>query len=93
MHYSEAWDELADFSAKFGIPVCESCGGKGAMKKDSPLSLGGAGALGNQAAGDAARQADLVLIVGSRLNDLATGSHSVFQNEEVDVCPHQRDRL
>lgn len=83
VHYSEAWDALASFAAKFGIPVGETHAGRGAMKEDSGLLVGGTGHLGTPAAGRTAEEADLVICVGTRLHDFVTGSNSAFQHPEV----------
>jgi 3D-(3,5/4)-trihydroxycyclohexane-1,2-dione acylhydrolase (decyclizing) len=83
VHYSEAHDALTAFAEATGIPVAETFGGKGAMQEDSWLTLGGVGLEGNPAAGAVARDADLVLAVGTRLTDFATGSHSLLQRPEV----------
>jgi 3D-(3,5/4)-trihydroxycyclohexane-1,2-dione acylhydrolase (decyclizing) len=83
VHYSEAWDELAEFAEAFGIPVGETSAGKGAFRDDHPLQLGGVGVTGGPAASGLARDADLVICVGTRLTDFATGSHSLFQHPDV----------
>jgi 3D-(3,5/4)-trihydroxycyclohexane-1,2-dione acylhydrolase (decyclizing) len=83
VHYAQAHDELAAFAEKAGIPVAETFAGKGAMQKDSWLTLGGVGLEGNPAASALAKRADLVLCVGTRLTDFATGSHSLFQHPDV----------
>jgi 3D-(3,5/4)-trihydroxycyclohexane-1,2-dione acylhydrolase (decyclizing) len=83
VQYSEAWAELADFATAFGIPVGETSAGKGAFRGDERLQLGGVGATGNPAAAALARDADLVLCVGTRLTDFTTGSRSLFQHPEV----------
>ena len=83
VHYAQAWDELKAFSEAFGIPVCETFGGKGAIRNASPLQLGGFAVTGTPCAGKIARQADLVICVGTRLTDFATGSQSAFNNPEV----------
>ena len=93
VHYSEAWDELQMFSESFGIPVGETFGGKGAIRKASTLLLGGHGVTGTPAAGKIVSQADLVISVGTRLTDFTTGSQSVFNHPEVkfiniNVCGH-----
>ncbi len=93
VHYSEAWDELQMFSESFGIPVGETFGGKGAIRKTSTLLLGGHGVTGTPAAGKIVSQADLVISVGTRLTDFTTGSQSVFNHPEVkfiniNVCGH-----
>ena len=83
VHYSEAWDELQTFSDKFGIPVSETSAGKGAIRKASPLLLGGQGVNGTLAAAKISSQADLVISIGGRLMDFTTGSQSVFNNPAV----------
>jgi 3D-(3,5/4)-trihydroxycyclohexane-1,2-dione acylhydrolase (decyclizing) len=81
--YSEAWEALAEFSTAFGIPVGETSAGKGAFRGDERLQLGGVGVTGNPAAGALARDADLVICVGTRLTDFPTGSHSLFAHPDV----------
>lgn len=83
VHYSEAWDELAAFAEALGIPVAETFAGKGAMRSAQTLVLGGQGVSGTPAAGKIAALADLVLCVGTRLTDFATGSQSAFQHPNV----------
>ena len=81
--YSEAEDALLEFARVTGIPVAETFAGKGALQDDSWLSLGGVGLEGNPAASRVAAEADLVLSVGTRLTDFATGSQSLFRNPAV----------
>lgn len=83
IHYSEAWDELAKFAERFGIPVGETHAGRGAIRNGSDMLMGGTGHLGTAAAGRLAEEADLVLCIGTRLHDFVTGSNSAFQNPEV----------
>lgn len=83
VHYSEAWDELAALSETFGIPVGETHAGIGAIRNGSPLLMGGMGYIGTPAAGRTAAEADLVICVGTRLQDFVTGSNSVFENPDV----------
>jgi 3D-(3,5/4)-trihydroxycyclohexane-1,2-dione acylhydrolase (decyclizing) len=83
VHYSEAQEELAAFARATGIPVAETFGGKGAIAEDEWFQLGGVGLEGNPGATRIAREADLVLAVGTRLTDFATGSQSVFQHPDV----------
>jgi 3D-(3,5/4)-trihydroxycyclohexane-1,2-dione acylhydrolase (decyclizing) len=93
VHYSEAWRELQDFADAFGIPVVETFAGKGAMREASPMSLGGQGLEGTGTSAAIVAQADLVLCVGTRLTDFATGSQSSFRNPgvrfvSINVCGH-----
>ena len=81
--YSEAEDALLELARSAGIPVAETFAGKGAVQVDEWLQLGGVGLEGNPAASRLAMDADLVLAVGTRLTDFATGSNSVFQHQDV----------
>lgn len=83
VHYSEAGDALAELARTVGIPVAETFGGKGAMQEDSWVALGGVGLEGNPAASAIAKEADVVLAVGARLTDFATGSNSLYQHPDV----------
>ena len=83
IHYSEASEALEDFAAKFGIPVSETFAGKGAIRNASPLLLGGQGVSGTPAAAKVSSQSDLVISVGCRMMDFATGSQSAFNNPQV----------
>lgn len=71
---ARAFDELKAFADQIGIPVYTSFMGKGALPFDHPENLGVAGVWGEYPATEAARNADLVLAIGSRFNDLHTGS-------------------
>src|SRR5207253_7805947 len=77
------WDELRALSEACGIPVGETFAGRGAIRTESPLLLGGVGATGTPCAGKIASQADLVICVGTRLTDFTTGSQSLFQHPQV----------
>jgi 3D-(3,5/4)-trihydroxycyclohexane-1,2-dione acylhydrolase (decyclizing) len=81
--YSEATDVLLRFAEQTGIPVAETQAGKGSMPYGHPRALGAVGATGNSAANRAAREADLVIGVGTRYTDFTTASKSAFQNPEV----------
>jgi 3D-(3,5/4)-trihydroxycyclohexane-1,2-dione acylhydrolase (decyclizing) len=83
VHYSEAWAELKEFSEALGIPVGETFVGRGAVRDESPLLLGGVGATGNPAAAAIAAEADVVIAIGTRLTDFTTGSRSLFQHPDV----------
>lgn len=98
VHYSEAWDELANFAEKFGIPIAETHAGKGAIRNDSDLLVGGAGHTGTATAAHFSAKADLVICIGTRLQDFITGSNSAFQNPQVrfigiNVCGHDAYKL
>lgn len=83
VHYSDASAELADLAEAAGIPVLETFGGKGAAKTAAWWQVGGVGLEGNFASNILVKQADLVVCVGTRLTDFATGSQSVFENPNV----------
>ena len=78
--YSRAGTEtaLADFVSRTGVPVAETQAGKGSLAWDHPLNLGAIGVTGSSAANAAAAQADLVIGLGTRLQDFTTGSRSLF---------------
>ena len=77
--YSEGGPQaLARFAQSHGMPVMETQAGKGAMPWDHPLQAGPVGVTGGTAANALAHDADLVLAVGTRLQDFTTGSHSLF---------------
>jgi 3D-(3,5/4)-trihydroxycyclohexane-1,2-dione acylhydrolase (decyclizing) len=76
--YSQAWDALRAFAEAHGVPVAESHGGKSSLPWDHPLNLGAIGVTGSPAANLIAEEADLVLAIGTRLQDFTTGSHSLF---------------
>ena len=81
--YSEATDALRKFAEQCGIPVGETMAGKGALRYDHPLSLGAIGVTGTFAANILAREADLVIGVGTRYTDFTTASKTAFQNPAV----------
>ena len=76
--YSQAWDALRAFAETHGVPVAETQAGKSSLPWDHPLNLGAIGVTGSSAANSIANEADLVLAVGTRLQDFTTGSHSLF---------------
>jgi 3D-(3,5/4)-trihydroxycyclohexane-1,2-dione acylhydrolase (decyclizing) len=81
--YSDATEALRQFVEATGIAVGETQAGKGALPEPHPLQLGGVGATGTRAANRLARDADLVIVVGSRLSDFTTASKTAFQREGV----------
>ncbi|MEM7118273.1 MAG: 3D-(3,5/4)-trihydroxycyclohexane-1,2-dione acylhydrolase (decyclizing) [Chloroflexota bacterium] len=83
VHYSKAWAELREFSDSFGIPVGETHSGRGALKEESPILIGGSGHTGTPLSGKYATDADVVVLIGTRLADFATGSYSAWQNPDV----------
>ena len=81
--YSEASAALEAFADATGIPVLDTQAGKGALSADHPLSVGGVGATGNDAANTLAAEADVVIGVGTRYTDFTTASHTAFRNPDV----------
>ncbi|MDT3377897.1 3D-(3,5/4)-trihydroxycyclohexane-1,2-dione acylhydrolase (decyclizing) [Labrys neptuniae] len=77
--YSQAEGTLATFAAKHGIPIGETQAGKSAIALDDPLGMGAIGVTGTGAANAVAEEADLVLAVGTRLQDFTTGSWALFK--------------
>ena len=83
--YSEATAELKAFAEKHGVPVMETQAGKSSLPHDHPLNMGSVGVTGSSASNLLAEQADLVLAVGSRLQDFTTGSWALFKAEGVRI--------
>lgn len=79
VHYAEATGTLARFAGTHGIPVAETQAGKSSLPHDHPLNLGALGVTGTAAANDLARDADVILAVGTRLGDFTTGSRALFR--------------
>ncbi|RWB78438.1 MAG: 3D-(3,5/4)-trihydroxycyclohexane-1,2-dione acylhydrolase (decyclizing) [Mesorhizobium sp.] len=78
--YSQASGELAKLVQGAGIPVCETQGGKSSLPDDHPLNMAAVGVTGTSAANRLAEEADVVLAVGTRLQDFTTGSWALFKN-------------
>jgi 3D-(3,5/4)-trihydroxycyclohexane-1,2-dione acylhydrolase (decyclizing) len=83
VHYSEAWDALRAFVEASGIPVGETQAGKGSLPYDHRLNLGAIGTTGAEGANIMAREADLVIGIGTRYSDFTTASKTAFQNPDV----------
>ena len=81
--YSEATDALARFAAATGVAVVETMAGKGSLPFDHPEALGAVGVTGTPGANRLARDADVVIVVGSRLSDFTTASKTAFQHPDV----------
>jgi 3D-(3,5/4)-trihydroxycyclohexane-1,2-dione acylhydrolase (decyclizing) len=81
--YSEATDALDAFVRQTGIPVAETQAGKSSLPYDHPLNLGAVGVTGGRAGNRAAREADLVFAIGTRLGDFTTMSKTAFQHPGV----------
>jgi 3D-(3,5/4)-trihydroxycyclohexane-1,2-dione acylhydrolase (decyclizing) len=96
--YSEATEELRQFVEEFGIPVTETQAGKGVLNWDHPMNAGPVGSNGATSANKLAREADLVIALGTRLSDFTTASKSAFQNPTVrcvgiNVAPMDANKL
>ena len=81
--YSEATAQLARFAEQTGMPVGETFAGKGSLHYNHPQNLGAIGATGTPGANITAREADLVIALGTRLSDFTTASKTAFQNPDV----------
>ena len=81
--YAEATDALRALAEATGVPVAETQAGKGSLPYDHPQSLGAIGATGTTAANAIAREADVVLGVGTRWSDFTTASRSLFADPGV----------
>ena len=81
--YSEATDALERLVDATGIPVAETQAGKGALPFDHPSALGAVGATGTPGANRTAREADLVIGIGTRYSDFTTASRTAFQDDGV----------
>ena len=81
--YGEANAALASFVEQTGIRIAETQAGKGSLAHDHPQNLGAIGVTGTPGANASAREADLVIALGTRLSDFTTASKTAFQNPEV----------
>jgi 3D-(3,5/4)-trihydroxycyclohexane-1,2-dione acylhydrolase (decyclizing) len=81
--YSEASAELDAFARATGIPVADTQAGKGALSWDHPNSVGGVGSTGTPVANRLAREADVIIGIGTRYSDFTTASRTAFQNPDV----------
>jgi 3D-(3,5/4)-trihydroxycyclohexane-1,2-dione acylhydrolase (decyclizing) len=81
--YSEASETLAKFAEATGIPICETQAGKGSLPFDHPQQLGAVGVTGTPGANITAREADLIIGIGTRYSDFTSASKTAFQNPSV----------
>ena len=81
--YSEAGEALRQFAERYQIPFAETQAGKGTIVSDHPLNVGGVGETGCLAANLLAKEADLVIGVGTRYTDFTTASKWIFQHPDV----------
>ncbi|WP_122847056.1 3D-(3,5/4)-trihydroxycyclohexane-1,2-dione acylhydrolase (decyclizing) [Pseudomonas viridiflava] len=83
VRYSGAAQALQAFAERFGIPFAETQAGKSAIVSAHPLNMGGIGETGTIAANRLAKEADLIIGVGTRYSDFTTASKWLFQNPDV----------
>lgn len=92
VRYSEAGETVENFCTEFKIPFGETQAGKSACKSSHPYCLGGIGVTGTYAANILAKDADLVISIGSRMSDFTTSSKHLFQNEAVQFVSINNSR-
>jgi len=90
--YSEAGEAIEEFASEFKIPFGETQAGKSACKSSHPYCLGGIGVTGTYASNIIAKQADVVIAIGSRLTDFTTGSKRLFANKNVKFVTINNNR-
>ncbi|MFJ7406965.1 MULTISPECIES: 3D-(3,5/4)-trihydroxycyclohexane-1,2-dione acylhydrolase (decyclizing) [unclassified Lysinibacillus] len=83
VRYSEAGEEVLAFAKKYGIPFAETQAGKSTIPSSEKLNVGGIGVTGNLCANELAKQADVIIGLGTRFTDFTTASKSLFANKEV----------
>lgn len=83
--YSGAERALAEFCNRHSVPSGETQAGKSSLLPDHPLNMGGLGVAGTSAANELAEEADLIIAVGTRLQDFTTGSWGIFHNPSVKI--------
>lgn len=81
VRYSEAGEALESFCEAYNIPFAETQSGKSAVHSSHPLNLGGIGVTGNLAANTVAKEADLIIGIGTRFSDFTTASKSLFKSD------------
>jgi 3D-(3,5/4)-trihydroxycyclohexane-1,2-dione acylhydrolase (decyclizing) len=91
VHYAQACEALARFAGKLNIPVAETQAGKGSLTWNHPQNVGSIGVTGSSAANELARDADVIVAIGTRLQDFTTASASLFRNPQrrliaINVC-------
>ena len=93
MKYSQAGEAVEKFCEEFHIPFGESQAGKSACRSSHPYCLGGIGVTGTLASNVIAKDADVVIAVGSRLSDFTTSSKHLFRNENVKFVTINNNRF
>ena len=97
VHYALAQAKLAEFAARHGIPVSETQAGKGALAWDHPCNAGAIGVTGSGAANSLLAECDLVLALGTRLQDFTTGSGKLVRDDDtrllsINVARHDASK-
>ncbi|ETI58672.1 3D-(3,5/4)-trihydroxycyclohexane-1,2-dione acylhydrolase (decyclizing) [Marinomonas profundimaris] len=97
VHYSLAVEEAKAFVEQYQIPACETQAGKGALAWDHPLNLGSVGVTGSSAANKAAQEADLIIAIGTRLQDFTSASRTLFANPNhtllsINITPFDAEK-
>jgi 3D-(3,5/4)-trihydroxycyclohexane-1,2-dione acylhydrolase (decyclizing) len=85
VHYAGATEALAQFAQDHGVPVVETIAGRAVLLQSHPRNAGPIGVTGSDSANQMAADADVVLAIGTRLQDFSTGSWSVFRNPEMQL--------
>ena len=91
--YSHATEELQQFAEQHQIPVIETIAGRTCLTWDHPLNCGPIGPTGSDSANALAAEADVVIAIGTRLQDFVTGSWSAFHNEEMRLVAINTSRF
>jgi 3D-(3,5/4)-trihydroxycyclohexane-1,2-dione acylhydrolase (decyclizing) len=81
VQYSRAVTELTALAEEFNIPVIETIAGRANMLADHPLNIGPVGVTGSDSANAVAAKADVIIAVGTRLQDFTTGSWTAFAKD------------
>ena len=93
VHYSLAESELQAFAQRHQIPVIETQAGKSSMLASDPLNAGAVGVTGVDSANDLAATADVVLAVGTRLQDFISGSNTLFTGKVIQLNVQPMDTI
>ena len=96
VRYSEAGETLLNFAKAHHIPIAETQAGKSAILSSEPLNVGGIGVTGNLVANALAKEADLIIGIGTRLTDFTTASKSLFGDKKlitINASPFHAQKL
>jgi 3D-(3,5/4)-trihydroxycyclohexane-1,2-dione acylhydrolase (decyclizing) len=85
VHYALAESTLAAFAERHRVPVVETVAGRSCLPHDHPALVGPLGVLGSDEINHVAAEADLVIAVGTRLQDFSTGSWTLFQDDALKI--------